>query len=967
MGELDSQAVRVCNPTPKTPLLEIDKHSMDLDIKGIKKRFLDINRERLRRTQNALRWKQRDFLDLLPIFFHINHAMLPGYVSKNTPAGIPQYTPSKKGVDAVNQISKSFTYKRRALRTYEIQSIFIMGSVGTIAQSEKSDFDIWVCHNPELGEDALDELKIKCQKIEEWAEDLGLEVHFFIMNAEKFKKGEVHELSSESSGTTQHHLLLEEFYRTGLLLAGRYPVWWLVPPDQEHNYEEFVHNLLHKRFIPPNEVIDFGGLAGIPAEEFFGAALWQVYKGIDSPYKSVLKILLMETYASAFPEIDLLCSQFKRMVYEGVIDLNRLDPYAILMEHLEQYLLSQDSQKRLELVRRCFYFKVNVPLSKADKHKDSWRRDMLWAMVVKWGWDDEQVQMLDERVEWKIRKVLHERKILVDDLTHSYLFLSNFARENTSSISRISQRDLNILGRKLYAAFERKAGKIELVNRGVSTNVVESKLTFIQSAGKDGAESWNLIIDMEVIKDGRKEYQQSSLKRSQSIAELIAWCHFNRLVSPRTVLSIDNKNGIITVKEVKSILKALEDLYPNGRVPGRQMDDFARPPKIVSGCVFTNVGLDPLPMYSRRGNDIVSDKTDVLNFSGFSFNLALSFDLLLVTSWQEVFIYRHTQMQGLMDCLCQYLRWHLNSPTEVNFTLPSYSYCSAHATAVAQRIEQLFNDVAQSFFQRGELKKIRYIIEVQNVYYVLYVEHENFTYKYLGSQGELYQFLSQPQTEFIPIKADRYALSQSLLPQILLKNRPDKIQLFYESSGDGADIYVLDEYGSVFCQRVPFHDDHALLNQFILFFSNVANRQNVLSNEDVGAPRFQDIDYCRVTSLPNGKCRFERKFIDQDKLRKSYFHVQVITNRVDQKLVFTVYCEDQEFSSFDHGKSLFHEVAKYVYKRRASGQKYPIYITDLDLAPTLLGERAASSVQIIEYLSYKKRIEEALNREMEGL
>ncbi|MGD8939736.1 MAG: class I adenylate cyclase [Gammaproteobacteria bacterium] len=940
---------------------------MDLDIKTIKKRFLDINRERLRRTQNALRWKQRDFLDVLPIFFHINHAMLPGYVSKNTPAGVSQYTPTKKGVDAVNQISKSFTYKRRALRTYEIQSIFIMGSVGTIAQSEKSDFDIWICHNPDIKDDALDELKLKCNKIVEWSNDLGLEVHFFLMNAEKFKKGEVHELSSESSGTTQHHLLLEEFYRTGLLLAGCYPVWWLVPPEQEHNYDEFVRDLLHKRFIPPSEVIDFGGLASIPAEEFFGAALWQVYKGIDSPYKSVLKILLMETYASAYPNIDLLSSHFKRIVYEGVIDLNRLDPYAILMNRLEQYLLQQGSQKRLELVRRCFYFKVNVPLSKAEKQKDNWRRDMLWAMVVKWEWGDEQLAMLDARDEWKIRKVLHERKILVDELTNSYLFLSNFARENTSSISRISQRDLNILGRKLYAAFERKAGKIELVNRGVSTNVAEQKLTFAQSVGKDGEESWSLIIEFEIIKNNRKEVQQSSLKRSQSIAELIAWCHFNRLINARTVLSVDNKTGILTVKEVKSVLAALENLYPTGRVPGRQIDDFAQSPKIVSGCVFTNVGLDPMPMHSRRGTDIVSDKTDVLNYSGFSFNLALSFDLLLVTSWQEVFIYRHSQVQGLLDCLCQYLRWHLNSPAAHSFTLPSYSFCSSHSTAVAKRIEQLFNDVAQSFFRRGELSKLRYIFEVQKSYYILYVEHDNFVYKQVDSQAELYHFLSQPQPEYIPIKTDRFALLQSILPQVLQKNKPDKIQLFYETVGGNADIFVLDEYGSVFHQSLPFHDDHALLNQFILFFSNVANRQNVLSDDDVGAPHFQDIDYCRVTSLPKGKCRYERKYIDQSKLRKSYFHVQVIANLVDQKPVFTVYCEDQEFSSFDYGKTLFREVAKYVYRRRASGEKYPIYITDLDLAPNLLGNRAASKVQIIEFLNYKKRIEEALNKELQSL
>ena len=42
---------------------------------------------------------------------------------------------------------------------------------------------------------------------------------------------------------------------------------------------------------------------------------------------------------------------------------------------------------------------------------------------------------------------------------------------------------------------------------------------------------------------------------------------------------------------------------------------------MIGGCVFTNVGLDPLPNHSRRGTDIISDKTDILSYSGFSFNL----------------------------------------------------------------------------------------------------------------------------------------------------------------------------------------------------------------------------------------------------------------------------------------------------------------------------------------------------------
>ncbi len=39
------------------------------------------------------------------------------------------------------------------------------------------------------------------------------------------------------------------------------------------------------------------GLSSLSAEEYFGASLWQLYKSIDSPYKAVLKTLLLEAYS----------------------------------------------------------------------------------------------------------------------------------------------------------------------------------------------------------------------------------------------------------------------------------------------------------------------------------------------------------------------------------------------------------------------------------------------------------------------------------------------------------------------------------------------------------------------------------------------------------------------------------------------------------------------------------------------
>jgi len=938
--------------------------SQELDIRNIKKRFLAINRERLRRVQSTLRWRQRDFLELLPIFFHLNHALLPGYVSKETPCGLPMFTPSTRGLEAVKLISKSFIYKKRAPKSYDIQALFLMGSMGTIAQSDKSDFDIWVCHNPELSATELSELVAKCKAIEAWAENIGLEVHFFPMNAEQFRRGQVVELSSESSGTTQHHLLLEEFYRTSILLAGRYPIWWFVPPDEEENYPEIVHRLIHNRFIKGSEVIDFGGLDRIPADEFFGAALWQVYKGIDSPYKSVLKIMLMETYADQYPNTELLSLHYKRLVYKGVLDTETLDPYLMLLSRLEDYLNKQNETVRLQLVRRCFYFKVNIPLSKANRDKLNWQEHLMWEIVENWGWDEEELELLDNRNRWKVQRVLGERKLLVDELTHSYLFLSSFAREQ-QGLSRISQKDLNVLGRKLYAAFERKVGKIELVNRGISLNIVEPKITLLQQVAKQGSEeSWSLMVEDE--KKGAQDNFRITLKRGKSIIEILTWCHFNRIINPGTVISIDKKDGILSLKEVKSILEALEHEFSEGAIRVPDLDDFSLAPYVTSGVMLANVGMDPLPNHSRRGTDIVSDRSDILNYSGFNVSLALSCDLVIVTSWHEILTYHYNGVEGLLECLIQYLWWHKHRPFTNEFEFSAYSFSSSHGMAIAKRIEELFSDLRLAFFSKAGQRKVRYLIEIQSRFYLLQLKGETIYFEKAENFPDLCQLLSRAQDEFIPIVADRAALKNSVLPKILTKNRPGKIQFFYEVLGREVAVYVLDRDGSLFYHKMSYYDEHSLLNQFILFFTSIISRQNI-EMQSQGSEDALDIEYLMVGKRGN-KVYFERKMISRQHLKKRFFHVQVIANVVNQKSLFTVYCDDKEFTSYEFGVNLFSEVAKYVLKRRQGTAKYPVYITDLDLAPQfMLDKHDNDSISIIDYLQSKIRIEEKLNHEMSKL
>ncbi|XPE67425.1 class I adenylate cyclase [Shigella flexneri] len=80
----------------------------------------------------------------------------------------------------------------------------------------------------------------------------------------------------------------------------------MVPCDEEEHYDDYVMTLYAQGVLTPNEWLDLGGLSSLSAEEYFGASLWQLYKSIDSPYKAVLKTLLLEAYSWQYPNPRLL-------------------------------------------------------------------------------------------------------------------------------------------------------------------------------------------------------------------------------------------------------------------------------------------------------------------------------------------------------------------------------------------------------------------------------------------------------------------------------------------------------------------------------------------------------------------------------------------------------------------------------------------------------------------------------------
>ncbi len=960
----------------------IDTHDIDegvdrKQLNQLKQRFLDLNQLRHQRTCAALSDRQQQFLQVLPLLFHVNHPMLPGYVSHNTPAGIYHYAPNNDELRLGKILARSFQYNRDLTeKKMVIDALFVMGSVGTIAQSDSSDLDVWVCHSLADDHDFLPELDRKCQLISQWAaQQIHFEVHFFLMRSGEFSAQRTQSLSSEASGSAQHYLLLDEFYRTALWLAGKIPLWWFTPVSQELDYNNYREKLLTKRFLNRDDVIDFGGLPSIPANEFIGAGIWQLYKAIESPYKSVLKLLLLEVYASKentdgdttsdnLIDTEPLALSFKRAIYAQDPDADALDPYVMVYRRIEHYLQKHNQEQRLDLVRRCFYFKVNKPLSRTSRQPNkSWQRKLLEELVKSWHWSLHQLHILDNRAYWKAPHVIAERTLLVNELNHSYRLLSELSAHQQNNIA-ISSDELTILGRKLHAAFERKAGKIEWINPGISRDLSEDNLCFIREQNETG-ESWQVVRGSQndlVLRNIDVE----PIKRSRSLLELLLWCHANEILASYTKVDIIGKQLSLSANQKQQLIQTLQQWLP---VPLTiEHHHFTRPASIGQLLIIANTGVEPQADLHKKGMQMLTSHRDALGYSGLRENLIINADVIHINSWGEL-ICRYYGNDALINCLQHYFRLF---PPGKQLSLPELTvrcFSSGQGNNIAQRLTELWRDLISCYYSGTHPRNTRYILEMGDEYLLLQCVQQQLQVQRFKRYEKLLDRLSQAQPDFSPIVIDRYGLRDKPLRIICEQIKPRCVSIFYQLEQTRARITIVDEKGSMFTTLTEYHNQQTLLRPLINFINAAMQRQLLDGDHRGSLADSKDIAiYELLGNVKQQQGRAERRYLHTDLSQLHFINIKAIAEMDnEQQLRFTIYCNEQEFSSLAYGDELFKAVASYIIRRRQQGAHYPCYITDLDLSLCQDTLAQQTGVQLGHYLQLKAELENKLNAALVSL
>ncbi len=770
-------------------------------------RLDQLNNQRIEWALDLMTPSGQEVFQLIPALFHHHHPELPGFIDNAVPYGISQFSSSQPQFDLLLKYLDSPQKLEQSPENQDILGLYAMGSTASIGQNISSDLDIWVCVSPSMQPELRKNLALKCEKISQWANSQGTEVSLFVMDEQRFKAQHSEALTGDNCGSSQHILLLDEFYRTSIRMAGQRLLWEVIPPDMEESYEEYKQQLCSSQQIDCSQWIDFGRLPAIPAEEYFGANLWQLFKSIDSPYKSVLKAILLEAYSWEYPNTRLLSLDMKQRFFDDDVNQSQMDAYCLMLEKVTNYLEQTNDSTRLDLVRQCFYLKTKEKITREPGlGSTEWRRKALAGLTSEWGWNQDTLELLDNRRNWKIQDVKKMHHQLLEALMQSYRNLIQFARRNNIT-SAISPQDISILARKLYAAFEELPSKVTLLSPQIAKNLYEPCLTFIQSTSNaHNRKGWYLYKQPLIAE---KILGQPAIENEKNLIKLVAWAFFNGLMTEATRLDAAIKTDGVDINKLYRLVSDLRNTF-SLRKRRPTMEALASPCEISQLALFVNVENDPTVSLSKQALKAGHHQANVFSFGRKKENLVGSVDVVYRNSWHEVRTMSFKGEHCLLDSLKTLLgKMHQDAipPESLDVFCYSQQLSGMLRNSVYQLLSECVDKRLQPFeaSQRQGYKKVN----IGDKLFGLFFERRGVSIQQLDDHVDFYRSVSDQKLNGSPLaKLDRdksFELPQS----IECFASEGLVQFFFEDTENGFNIYVLDEEN----QAEAYHQHNEALSE----------------------------------------------------------------------------------------------------------------------------------------------------------
>ncbi|NWH05581.1 class I adenylate cyclase [Desulfobacter latus] len=595
--------------------------------------------------------EQANFFQLLPLLIHENISMPEtGEILSSTPCGVADYLPSMETERVGRHYLGNADVIVRRHSNPSIFAIYSMGSVGSVAQTAASDIDYWICIDEKrLGRQATDLLRQKLDGLENMAlERFKIQVTFFIVDIFKARDNDFGGSSQESSGSAQALLLKEEFYRTMIHVAGRLPLWTALPTSISRHYYNLIHDCINH--LPGTKrYIDLGDIHAVPRNEYFGASIWQMFKWLKSPFKSVIKMALLEKYINTYDREPMLCNEYKNEWMNSGTHLKpgQNDSYIILLNTLIQFYMKSGDTGSIKLLLTCFFLKLGITKqSGLNFSVFGLRRILLERCLREWGWTPEKVFEIGRFRSWPYAAIYRLSLTIEQYMMTRYTDLKSRFRDDSGPA--ISEQDRRVLERKVDIQFQDKPGKIKrllLISSG-DRHFSRLYLRYLVASGKKYGQ-WQLIHKPSI----QARMDEESILTASSVEEIGAWLIHNHLYTNHTFLGMLPNSTEVSHDSIEKLYRKMYDFFILELAKPVSFDALSRRPFITSLFVSVN-------FYAQRPSGKISD-----------------FTLVYLNSWEEMFLHTTrlempvSDLETVKKQICTWLDLQ-KLPTNTVFHLP---------------------------------------------------------------------------------------------------------------------------------------------------------------------------------------------------------------------------------------------------------------------------------------------------------
>ena len=583
-------------------------------------KFLKQNKLSLLTCFDIFKPKQADLFEIMPLLIHENIDFPgSGRIDPRTPNGITQYLPSiETQKRAARYLGKDAIIVRRNIQSF-IEGMFTIGSTGSLAQTINSDIDYWICiYEESFTPTEIKLLEKKLLLLEAYAQnEFNTKVTFFIVDIVKAKLNDFGGSTIESSGSAQSRILKEEFYRTMIYVAGKIPLWSVLPNSISVNYYDKILKKISAEKRTPR-YIDLGDIHAISSKEYFGASIWQMFKWLQSPFKSVLKMALLEKYLYEYGTRPLLCNQYKdEWMNSGAhLRLAQNDSYIILLENLLDYFASTTDLISKNVILTCFFLKLGISKD-ADIENTVFglRKILLRRCMEKWNWDKQKIFEIGSFKQWEYRNIARLSSTIKQYMVKKYKTVNQTIDRQSQESSSISPEDKTILSRKIFIEFSKQPGKVgkELLVTRSDSYFQGLYLNYVPQTSDPGY--WEL-------KNRSTRGKEEFLIQAMTIEEIGAWLINNKLFSKTSMVNMAPNATYVTFNDIKKLYLALYDFFYPVISEDKSFDVLLKPKVIQHMFISVN-------FYSEQSEDKVK------HYTAITYN-----------SWGEMFCFTGGKKEG---------------------------------------------------------------------------------------------------------------------------------------------------------------------------------------------------------------------------------------------------------------------------------------------------------------------------------